>query len=542
MIKEKEVLVLITRRNITYYKNLNYNVDKINTEVLIKIEDINKNSHVKITAVCDKCGEETPLRIHKYYENLNRCGYYGCKKCSREKFKRTSLDLFGVDNPMKNKEIIEKQQNNNIKKYGVKTTLLEEKTKGKIKQINLERYDVEYPLSSLIIREKSKQTLFEKYGVTSYSKTQEFKKVGYEIWKKLTLEKLEKYNIGNFILRDDRTVDIKCDLDKEHYFNITSKNLYQRKEIQHNILCTICNPLVIHISGKELEILDFIKNNYNGKIIENDKIVLNGKELDVYLPDLNLAIEFNGVYWHSELYKEYNYHKEKSDLCEKKEIQLIHIWEDEWFFKKEIVKSIILNKLNKTPNKIYARKCEIKEINDNKLIRDFLNENHIQGFVGSNIKIGLFFNDELVSLMTFGKKRINLGNKNEENRYEMLRFCNKLNTNIIGGASKLFKYFITKYKPENVLTYADRSYSNGNLYKQLGFDFKGKTVPGYSYYDQKLNKYNRYNFRKDVLVKEGFNKNKTENEIMLERGFFRVYNAGNLKYIFNIYNKNKLIL
>ncbi|NPV13236.1 MAG: hypothetical protein HPY57_15865 [Ignavibacteria bacterium] len=537
MIKEKEILVLITRRNVTYYKKLNYNVDKINTEVLIKIEDINKNSHQKITAICDKCGNETILSIYKYYKNKDRCGYYGCKSCSNKKREIVSLEKYGVSNPMKNKEIIKKQQNNNIKKYGVKTTLLEEKTKEKIKKTNLNKYGVEVPLSSNIIREKSKKTLFEKYGVNSYSKTEEFKKIGYKIWEKLTLEKLQKYNIKDFKLKDDRTIDIKCDLHKEHYYNINSKNLYQRKEIQHNILCTICNPIETHISGKELEILNFIKNNYDGKIIENDKTILNGKELDIYLPELNLAFEFNGIYWHSELYKEYIYHKMKSDLCENNNIQLIHIWEDEWFFKKEIVKSIILNKLNKTPNNIYARKCEIKEINDNKLIRKFLMENHIQGFIGSNIKIGLFYNNELVSLMTFGNKRINLGSGNKENNYEMLRFCNKINTNIVGGASKLFKYFITKYKPESILTYADRSYFNGNLYKQLGFNFISKTAPGYSYYDQKLNKYNRFNFRKDILVKEGYDKNKTENEIMLERGFFRVFNAGNLKYIFNIYHK-----
>ncbi len=533
MIKEKEILTLISRRNVSFYKNLGYNIDKIDTEVLIKIDDINKGSHQKITAIC-KCGNETKIRVHKYYENVERCGYYGCKKCSREKYKITNIEKYGFDNPMKCQEMKDFIVKNNIMKYGVKTTLLDKNTLHKIKQTNLERYGSEEVLSSDIVRNKSKLTFLERYGVEHFSKADAFKIVGYNNWEKQIKEKLIKYSIVDFIINDDRTVDIKCDLGKDHYFNITSKNLYQRKEIQHNILCTECNKLEYHISGKELELLDFIKNNYDYIILENDKFKLDGKELDIYLPNINLAFEFNGIYWHSELYKDSNYHKYKSDRCEELNIQLIHIWEDDWFYKKDLVKSMILNKLGKTKNRIYARKCEIKEITDNKLVRDFLDHNHIQGFVGSSIKIGLFYENELVSLMTFGKKRITMGQKNIEGEYELLRFCNKLNTNVVGGAGKLFKYFIKNYTFSEILTYADRSHSNGNLYLQLGFSFIGKTVPGYSYYDQKMNKYSRFNFRKDVLVKEGYDKNKTESEIMLDRKFFRVYNAGNLKYIFNI--------
>ena len=163
------------------------------------------------------------------------------------------------------------------------------------------------------------------------------------------------------------------------------------------------------------------------------------------------------MWWHNELNKDKNYHLSKTEECEKQGIQLIHIWEDDWLYKKDIVKSIILNKLNK--NKIiYARKCKIKEIK-NDLYRKFLDDNHIQGYINSKIKIGLFYDDELVSLMTFGNRRVAMGKKStNDDEYELLRFCNKLNTNIIGGASKLFKYFIDTYKPEEITTYADRSF------------------------------------------------------------------------------------
>ena len=132
--------------------------------------------------------------------------------------------------------------------------------------------------------------------------------------------------------------------------------------------------------------------------------------------------------------------------------------------------------------------------------------------------------------MTFGKQRKNMGNKSEENTYELLRFCNKLNTSVIGGASKLFKYFIDNYKPEEIITYADRSWSQGNLYRKLGFDFIYETQPNYYYVVDGIRK-NRFNFRKDILIKDGFDPNKTEREIMLERKIYRIYDSGQLKFI-----------
>ena len=194
---------------------------------------------------------------------------------------------------------------------------------------------------------------------------------------------------------------------------------------------------------------------------------------------------------------------------------------------------MILNKLNKTENKIFARKCEVKEISDNNLVKYFLNNNHIQGNINSSVKIGLFYNNELISLMTFGKLRKPLNSKSTDNEYEMLRFCNKLNTNIIGGASKLFKYFLKQYNPNKVISYADRGYSNGNLYKQLGFELEHITEPNY-YYIIDNNRKHRFGFRKDILVKQGFDSNKSEHEIMLERKIYRIYNSGNLKFIFYI--------
>jgi len=212
------------------------------------------------------------------------------------------------------------------------------------------------------------------------------------------------------------------------------------------------------------------------------------------------------------------------------------VFENEWKVKKAIVKSIIKSKLGIFDVKLFARKCRIEVIESNQMVRDFLETNHLQGFVGSSIKIGLFYGEELVSLMTFGKGRISTGNKkNGDGEYEMLRFCNRLNTQVIGGASRMLKYFIENYNPKQILSFADRRYSNGKLYKKLGFEHVGNTEPNYWYFkphDYTL--YHRFRFRKNILVQMGYDPSKTEYEIMQERGYFRIYDSGSMKFVLKL--------
>ena len=265
---------------------------------------------------------------------------------------------------------------------------------------------------------------------------------------------------------------------------------------------------------------------------ENNRKILNGKELDMYIHSYNLAIEFNGLYWHSELYVDDNYHLNKTELCEANGIKLIHIFEDEWVYKQEIVKSRLMNSFGLSTNKIYGRKCIIKNV-PSKEAKEFLNNNHIQGSINAKYNIGLYYNNELVSIMTFGSLRKSMGNKSNEDTYELFRFCNKLYTNVIGGADKLLKHFIKTYKPKEIISYADRRWSQGDLYEKLGFDFIHNSKPNYWYINKGKREY-RFKYRKDILVKEGYDKNKTEHEIMKERGFNRIYDCGNKKYTLKI--------
>ena len=289
-----------------------------------------------------------------------------------------------------------------------------------------------------------------------------------------------------------------------------------------------CPKCALKYNKSEDNIKEFIKS-LNLDFELNNRTILNGKELDIYIPSKNIAIEYNGLYWHSELYKSNDYHLNKTEECEKFGIQLIHIFEDEWLHKQDIVKSRLKNILGLTENRIYARKTEIKLVSskDSKI---FLDNNHIQGNVNSSIKLGLYYNNELVSLMTFGNLRKNLNSKSEEGKYELFRFCNKLNTTVIGGANKLLKYFIGIYNPKEIISYADRRWSTGNLYEKLGFSFIHNSEPNYFYILNNKREY-RFKYRKDVLVKNGFDKDKTEKEIMLERGIYRIYDSGNKKYV-----------
>jgi len=286
-----------------------------------------------------------------------------------------------------------------------------------------------------------------------------------------------------------------------------------------------CPKCSLKYDKGENNIRDFLKE-INIEFIANNKTIIKPFELDIFIPSHNIAIEYNGLYWHSDKFSDKNYHLNKTVLCEKQGIQLIHIFEDEWIHKKDIVKSRLKNIFGLTENRIFGRKCEIREVNsiDSKI---FLNDNHIQGNVNSSIKIGLFYNNELVSLMTFGKGRIALGGKS--NQYELLRFCNKLNTNVIGGADKLLKHFIKIYQPVEIISYADRRWSIGKLYDKLGFIRSHETDPNYWYVIKDKRKH-RFGFRKSILVKEGFDNNKSEKEIMEERGIRRIYDCGVITY------------
>lgn len=506
------------------------------------------------TTNIEKYGVDNPLKVEKFKQKVKDTilekydgQHYMNTKEVQDKFKSTMKERHGVEYAQQNKEIRQKsldtwfahtdeyrnKVNLNRKINNIKTKEEQAEIEKKKNITRIEKYGSLMNYHNMI-QEKIRETSMERYGVDHFFRDGEIAQKRIDSYIEGNLDKIENMLNEEYELIDitpnknntDRYFKIKHNCG--HIHSYTRQILYNRA-FNNEEICVSCNPHLHGSSKAEKEILEFLKQ-YNLNIIENDRSL--GKELDIYLPDFNLAIEHNGIYWHSEFYKPNNYHLEKTQMCEENNIQLMHIWEDQWIYKQDIVKSMILNKIGKTSNRIYARKCIIKEVPSN-IASVFLDMNHLQGKVGSKVKLGLYYKNELVALMTFGSLRKNLGQKAEEDVYEMLRFCNRLNTNVIGGASKLFKHFIKEYNPLKIISYASRDYSKGNLYDKLGFTFDKYTKPNYSYLDK--NNYirmNRFSFRKDVLIKEGYDKNKTEHQIMLERNIPRVYDSGNYKFIY----------
>ena len=464
----------------------------------------------------EKYGNEKYVNTEKMQQTkLDRYGDSGYHNV--EKMQQTKLERYG-DSGYHN---IEQMKQTNLERYGVEYAQNSDIIKEKIKCTNLKRYGNEYAIGSDTVRKKIVETSIDKYDDTNPYRG----KLHRELIKKFP--ELIGFSGNKYICK---CLNINCDVCEKKQFELPSP-IFRRRKNQGIELCPILNPILVSDGTSDIEndIYLYIKSIYSGKIIQNDRSILNGKEIDIYLPEMNLAIEFNGLYWHSEVYKDKMYHQEKTILCENKGIQLIHIWEDDWLDKKDIVKDIIQSKLGMN-DKIPARKCTIKEVSS-KESKEFLEKYHIQGNVNASIRIGLYYDDSLVEIATFGKLRNILHSNGQENQYELYRLCSKSGYTVVGGVSKLLTHFIRKYQPKQIVSYANLDISNGNVYNSF-FKKISITSPGY-YWSKDGYKYHRSNFTKHILVKNGYDKNKTEEEIMHELGYYKVYDSGNIKYVWD---------
>jgi very-short-patch-repair endonuclease len=472
-----------------------------------------------------KYGVEYPMQLNKFKEkmkqtNLKKYGGIGASsKIIREKMKQTTLKKYGVNHTSQTNEFKEKVKQTNLKKYGVIHASQTNEFKEKVKQTNLKKYGVENPMQNEQIREKAKLTNLKKYGVENPTKNEQIK------------EKVKRSALSNFYYQKSKFFKEKFDVElltTIDTYNGTKENKYEFKCLKCGTIFTasIINgripscPKCYPKNKSKMEIDLFNSINYPNKI-QSDRNILEGKELDIVIPDKKIAIELDGIYWHSESNgKDKYYHLNKTELAEKKGYQLLHFWDIEYQNKKDIVLSIIHSKLGIYANTINSNECEIKEI-ATPIKDDFLEQNHIKGKDTSKVKLGLFYNDELVSVMTF----------DYDKQWVLSKFANKINYQIIGGDSKLFDYFVKKYKPQSIITYVDRRYSNKNLYEKLGFKFDGYTEPN-DYYI----KYGKLYLEKDKLENEldFFDENLTEWENIQLNEYDRIWDCGNYRFNFNL--------
>jgi len=471
-------------------------------------------------------------------------------KEAKEKARKTCLQKYGTDHSSKSELIKEKIINTNIKKYGVRSTLLNKTTQEKIKKTIMDLYNVDNVSKSDIIKEKKKQTCLKNFGVDNPSNN-------YEINNKRISNNISKYGVS-CTLRLDWVQKKSKDTIKNNFYNhlISSSRLDNKvtplfsskeyKGVKHryswkcnkcgNIFedhldnsriprCYVCFPKLHGVSNLEKEVYSFVKELCSDVEENNRSILSDNKELDIYIPSKNLAIEFDGLFWHSEISggKDKNYHLNKTIECQNKNIQLIHIFDDEWIDKKQIIQSILCSKLGKTICKIPARKCSVIDVDSN-ISKSFLDNNHLQGHINGK-NIGLTYNNELVSILTYGKPRFD-----KKYEFEILRFCNKIDTTVVGGLSRL----LSKINSKSIISYVDRRFGTGKSYKSCNFVKTGESSPSYYYTNDDYNiRYNRLQFQKHLLKSklESFDPSLTEWQNMQLNGYDRIWDCGNLVYI-----------
>ena len=289
--------------------------------------------------------------------------------------------------------------------------------------------------------------------------------------------------------------------------------------------CPKCGQI---ISKSEDEIIKLLIQT---NPIQRDRTILNGKEIDIYIPSLKLGIEYNGLRWHSEEFgKDHRYHLDKLNKCNEQGIRLIQIFEDEWVNQREICESKLkqICGLNTNP-KIYGRKCEIREIPNKTEVYEFLDKNHIQGRTGSTIAVGAYYDDKLVGVMTFKREK--------EGYWDLNRFATDINYQCVGIGGKLFKYFTRNYGFQEIKSFADRRWAidpTNNLYTKLGFEFDSFVLPTYWYYkDGEIMRFHKFGFRKQHLHKQyGLPLTMTEREMTETLGYTRIWDCGLIKYIY----------
>lgn len=448
------------------------------------------------------CGKETSFNSYKdgYYKFCSTyCSTQDADRntkihlnrdypTEKEKAKATNQKRYGVDWYFQTEEQKLKAKQTKIERYGDANF----SNPAKTKITNMERYGVEYAILSPLVKKKSDNSIRQRNP---------------SLW---DAEWLQSTNQSHSIseMADMLGVTHKTILDSMRRLDVRPKFFPSK------------------FNKTQGEILEFIDSLFDGEIRYNDRRVIPPKELDIYIPDLSLAIEFNGIYWHSydhsPDHEEKYRHLTKHDLCREKGIRLIQIWDIEWIEKQTIIKDIIRRAIGKTENVVQARKTVIKTISQ-QMLDSFLNTNHVQGSINSKIRYGLFSDDELIAVMSFGWARFN---KNHE--YELLRYAQRCNYHVVGGSEKLFKKFIRDVPNSSVVSYSDRRLFVGDIYTRLGFSNAGSTDLDY-FWVKKNMMLSRYETQKKKLHKllgDGFDPTLTENQNMFNNGYRKLYSCG----------------
>ena len=490
-----------------WFDNLSHTLNATITPELVYITAIKANQKVYKPYCCDACGKVLSYRFAK--EQRHFCSH----KCAinskevQDKRKATMLKRFGTTNHFAAKEVRDKINATMIERYGVdnaaKSELIRSKTKAHLK----ERYGVE---NAFLIKEVQ-ETLTDKIR---YSKRKNY----YNTFKN---QLFKLYHIELLSSLDDYVnitpLQFKC-----HDCGYTWADSPYKSNAQL-VRCPQCiDPFA---SQGESELLKYIKSLCNSEVIIHSRSIIKPWELDFYLPEKQIAFEFNSTYWHSDKCKdESNYHFKKTRMRNQKSIRLIHIFEYEWTYNQEKIKALIRSALGIFEKKIYARHCIVKSI-DSSLYTSFLNKYHLKNATNSDIRYGLFYQDELVAVIGFGQSRFKKG------ELELHRYCVKADYQIIGGFSKLIKHSCQENNIKEFVSFIDLAHYNGRGYKKIGFTKVSVTKPSYVYVkgDQILSRIYCQKHKLKKLLGDQYNLDYTESQNMTLAGYYKIFDSGNLK-------------
>lgn len=436
---------------------------------------------------------------------------------------QTNLKRHGVENPFQSVEKIEESM---LKKYGVRKPLQHERFREKRYQTNIEKFGVKHPIQNKEIQESVRQHFEEKYGGNPGKHNVIREKMKQTSLERYGVEHASQKHLSQSTLNklSNRTWLI------EHHHN-KQKTLSQiANELECNIT-TVYRHCVNHDieikhyfeSAQQRELSDWL-TSIGIKVETNVRNIISG-ELDIYLPDYNLAIEYCGVFWHSDAHSRItpNYHLNKMKQCNQKGIRLITMYEDEWLYTKEIVKQKILAIVGKLNSSVaYARKCSVVEVSK-QTKKTFFNSNHIQGDGPGSITYGLEYNDEIVAMMTFIRQQNGI--------YVLNRYASSYR--VIGGFQKLLKHFQKNHEWKQIVSFADLRWSEGDVYYKGGFTLDKTLKPDYRYVIGNKT-FHKFGFRRKSLptiLGKKFNPELSEMENMKNAGYHKIWNCGLMRFV-----------
>ena len=485
----------------------------------------------------------------------------------QQKKKDNSMAKYGVDHPMKRPEVVETKDNTCLEKYGFKNAIQNPEIAAYAQNTIYNKHNVLNYFASEEFKVNNSKYFMENYGVLHASQVPSMRKN--------QLEGMLK-NQGVLYSHLSPTIVLKMNtakrlnswpilVDRLHHRGITP--LFTKEEYVETgyttkeYSCTHCNKTFKsdkywkevfcgcrkHRSVYEDQIIEWLASIGIINVESNKRYCRDNSghlqyEIDVYLPDQNIGIDFHGLYYHCDVMQpNRDYHKQKYEYFNNLGIKFLQVFENEWVNQKPIVQSIIKNILKKN-TVVHARNCEIREVSSTNS-KIFLNDNHLQSSTTGSVNIGLYYKDELICLSTFGKIRYKTNKERLEVEvagYEIYRSCSKVDYAVVGGASKILSYFIDKYKPDHMSSYVDLRYFNGNSYKTTGFTPMHKTRPNYFYFklnNRSLTLKSRLEFQKHKLATHPetaatFNPAYSEYENMAFAGYARIFDAGNIKMVY----------